>query len=57
MSKYLPLVISVIATVSAALALPSQVAAHPVIAMVLAAAAQVLHAALPSIFGVGDGSK
>lgn len=56
MSKYLPIALTVVASISAALALPSLVAAHPVVYAVLNAAAMVLHAALPSIFGAGSGS-
>lgn len=56
MSKYLPLVITVVGTLTAALAFPSYVAAHPIVTTVLVAASQILHAALPSIFG-GPASK
>lgn len=51
MSKYLPIAITVIATLAAALGLPSYVAAHPVVFAALNAVAMVLHAALPSVFG------
>ena len=51
MSKYLPLLITVVASVAAAVGLPSLVAAHPVVFAVVNAAAMVLHAALPSVFG------
>lgn len=54
MSKYLPIIITVVATLAAALGLPAYVAAHPLVFAVLNAAAMVLHAALPSVFGAGS---
>jgi len=56
MSKYLPIILTVVAAVGAGVGLPGLVSAHPTVAMSLAAIAAVLHAALPSIFGVGSGS-
>lgn len=53
MSKYLPVIVTIVATVAAALALPTVVASHPLVFAALTAAAQILHAALPSIFGEG----
>lgn len=51
MAKYIPLIVTVVGTLAAALALPAYVSAHPLIYGVLLAVAQILHAALPSIFG------
>jgi hypothetical protein len=51
MLKYLPLAVTLIATVGAAIFTPAFVAAHPTVFIVLNALAQILHAALPSIFG------
>lgn len=56
MSKYLPLALTVIGTVAAAVGLQGIVESHVVIYAVLTAVAQVLHAALPSVFGTGSGS-
>ncbi len=53
MTKYLPIIVTVVASIAAAVGLPTLVASHPVVFAVLAAAAQVLHAALPSVFGTG----
>jgi hypothetical protein len=55
LSKYLPIVITVVGTVAAAVGLPALVASHPVVFAALNAAAMVLHAVLPSVFGVGAG--
>jgi hypothetical protein len=50
MNKYLRLGITVVGTIAAAIFTPSFVAAHPVAFAGVNAAAQLLHAALPSIF-------
>ena len=50
MSKYLPIIITVIATVAAAILTPAFVAAHTSLFAGLNVAAQILHAALPSVF-------
>ena len=51
MSKYLPLIITLAGTLGVAILTPAFIAAHPVVFMVVNAAAQILHAVLPSIFG------
>jgi hypothetical protein len=50
LSKYGPLVCTLAATVGAAIFTPSFIAAHPVVFAWINAAAQFLHAVLPSIF-------
>lgn len=52
MSKYLPLLVTVLVTVASALSPQGQalIAAHPAVAASLSLVATVLHAALPSIF-------
>jgi hypothetical protein len=51
MMKYVPLVVTLAATLGAAIFTPAWLAAHPQVVAGLAAAAQILHAVLPSIFG------
>ena len=51
MSKYLPVIVTVVATISAAVFTPQFAAAHLTAFAVLNAAAQILHAALPQVFG------
>lgn len=50
MTKYLPLIITLAGTLGAAFLTPAFIAAHPLVFVGVNAAAQVLHAALPSIF-------
>ena len=49
-AKYLPLLITVVGTLGATLITPDFVAHHVTVFAVLNAAAQLLHAALPSVF-------
>lgn len=51
MKKYIPVIITVAGTISAAVAFPSWVAAHATAFASLNVVAQVLHAVLPSVFG------
>ncbi len=51
MKKYLPLVVTLAGTLGTAICTPTFVAAHPLVFVWVGAAAQILHAALPSIFG------
>ena len=53
MPKYLPVVVTVVATVGAAVFTPDFILHHATAFAVANAAAQVLHAALPSVFGEG----
>lgn len=55
MPKYLPVVVTVVATVGAAIFTPDFILHHVTAFAVANAAAQVLHAALPSVFGQGSG--
>ena len=50
MSRYLPIIFTVVGTLGAALLTPSFVAAHPAVFAIVNVAAQLLHAALPSVF-------
>lgn len=56
LKAYIPLIITVVGTISAAIVTPQFVAAHPVWFAGLNVAAQLLHAALPSVFGQGQSS-
>ena len=49
--KYLPLIVTLTATIGAAIFTPGFVTAHPTVFLGINAAAQILHSALPSIFG------
>jgi len=53
LGKVLPVIVTVAATLGAAVFTPDFIAHHVTAFVVLNAAAQVLHAALPSIFGAG----
>ena len=53
MTKWLPVIATIAATLGAAIFTPTFVTGHPVVFSVLNAAAMLLHAALPSVFGVG----
>ncbi len=50
MSKYLPLILTVVGSAAAALFTPAFIAKHVDLFAALAIAAQVLHAVLPSVF-------
>lgn len=50
-TKFLPLIITLAGTVGAAVFTPTFVAAHPVAFLIVNALSQVLHAALPAVFG------
>lgn len=50
MSKFLPLIVTVVASVSAAVFTPDFVAHHVGVFAGVNIAAQILHAALPSVF-------
>lgn len=50
LAKYGPLIITLAGTVGAAIFTPAFIAAHPQAFAVINAAAQLLHAVLPSIF-------
>jgi hypothetical protein len=50
MNKYLPVAVTVVATIAAAIFTPAFISAHPGLFAGLNAAAQLLHAALPSVF-------
>jgi hypothetical protein len=52
LKQYGPVVLTLAATIGAAIFTPSFIAAHPLAFAWLNAAAQLLHAVLPSIFGV-----
>lgn len=49
--KYLPLLVTVVGTISAAVLTPAFVSMHPVVFASLNAASMILHAALPAVFG------
>jgi hypothetical protein len=51
MYKYLPVAVTVVATIAAAIFTPAFISAHPALFAGLNAAAQLLHAALPGVFG------
>ena len=51
MTKWLPLLLTVAGTIGATVLTPSFVLTHPTVFAVLNAAAMVLHAVLPSVFG------
>jgi len=51
LKAYLPLIITMAGTLGAAIFTPAFIAAHPVVFACVVGVAQVLHAALPSIFG------
>lgn len=55
MTKYLPVILTVLASIAAAVGLPNLVHSHLGIYAGLVAAAQILHAVLPSVFGLGNG--
>jgi hypothetical protein len=57
MSKYLPLILTLAGTLGAAILTPTFLAAHVQVFAVVGAVAQVLHAALPSIFGSPSASN
>ena len=50
LAKYGPLVITLAGTIGAAIVTPNFIGAHPVVFAWVNAAAQLLHAVLPSIF-------
>ena len=50
LKKYLPLAVTLVGTVGAAIFTPAFVQAHPTLFVVLNGAAQLLHSALPSVF-------
>lgn len=53
-SKYTPLVVTLVGTASLFLAAPQWVSGHPTATIILSAVAQILHAALPSVFGTSQ---
>lgn len=55
--KYLPIVVTLAGTLGTAIFTPMFFQSHLVVYAALNAAAQVLHAVLPSIFGVGGATK
>lgn len=57
MSKYLPLILTAVASAAAVVFTPAFVAKHVDVFAALAVAAQVLHAVLPSVFGPAAGGK
>jgi hypothetical protein len=56
MTKWIPVIVTVTATLGAAIFTPAFVAAHPALFAGFNVAAQFLHAALPSVFGTASGS-
>jgi hypothetical protein len=54
-TKVLPVFVTVVATVGSAVLTPDFLAHHVTAYAVLNATAQLLHAALPSVFGQGSG--
>lgn len=54
MTKWLPIIVTVAGTLSAALAVPTLITAHPTAFAVLNALGMILHAVLPSVFGKGE---
>lgn len=56
LKQYGPLLITLAATIGAAIFTPSFIAAHPVAFSAVNAAAQFLHAILPSIFQAKESS-
>ena len=55
LTKALPVIVTVVATVGSAVFTPDFLVHHVTAYAVLNAAAQLLHAALPSVFGEGSG--
>ena len=53
LAQFLPVIVTVVATVGAAIFTPDFILHHATAFAVANAAAQVLHAALPSVFGEG----
>lgn len=56
-SAALPVIVTITATLGTAILTPSFLVMHPLVFSALNAAAMLLHAALPSVFGLGTGSK
>lgn len=56
LKQYGPLLITLAGTIGAAIFTPSFIEAHPVAFSAINAAAQFLHAVLPSIFQTKEGS-
>lgn len=54
LKQYGPLIITLAGTIGAAIFTPAFIEAHPVAFAAVNAAAQFLHAVLPSIFGVRE---
>ncbi len=57
LTQYGPLVITLAATIGTAIFTPTFITAHPAVFAWIAAAAQLLHAVLPSIFDKTGGGQ